>query len=236
MNRGYSSVPKEEQLEEFGESSSELTLNGPLNEISDEEEQLESPNAEEADDESVEEQEQIPNSPPPEFFAHSPIYTAHLCPPPPPAAEPRPPPAEELPPSYHSLFPDISHQPLLIDELPLGNYPILAVSAVLSTLFDLIGFVLVYLFASCHAQRTGARVGLSFTLLRYGAYLHSAVADEDTLEYMYTHHQMNRTVEEVHAQNQFLSRVLFVFGALLMSYSMVDYWRLQKLHRQLTGE
>ena len=235
MSTKYERVPKEEDLE-VGESTSDMTLNEPLNQISDDEEELESlasPNSEQAEIGEP----QIPSSPPPEFFAHSPIYTARMFPPPAAACEPLPPAAqEELPPSYHSLFQDISHQPLLIDNLPLGNYPILLVSAVLSTLFDLIGFVLVYLFASSHAQRTGARVGLSFTLLRYAAYLHSSQADEDTMEYMYTHHQMNRSVEEIHAQNQFLSRILFVFGAMLMSYSMVDYWRLQKLHMQLTGE
>lgn len=61
-----------------------------------------------------------------------------------------------------------------VDGLPVGSVFSFIWNAMISTSFQLVGFLLTYLLHSTHAAKNGSRAGLGITLIQYGFYMKSA--------------------------------------------------------------
>lgn len=63
---------------------------------------------------------------------------------------------------------------LIIDGMPVGNHFGLLWNLLVSVAFQYVGFILTFLLHTTHAAKAGSRAGLGFTLVQYGASLHSS--------------------------------------------------------------
>lgn len=100
---------------------------------------------------------------------------------------------EELPPSYEQAAADAAPpywettilapgmggpDEVYIDGLPVGSFFSFIWNCMISTSFQLVGFLLTYLLHSTHAAKNGSRAGLGITLIQYGFYM-KGTADGD---------------------------------------------------------
>lgn len=58
-----------------------------------------------------------------------------------------------------------------IDGMPVGSFFSFVWNGMISTSFQLVGFLLTYLLHSTHAAKNGSRAGLGITLIQYGFYM-----------------------------------------------------------------
>ncbi|KNE70367.1 hypothetical protein AMAG_14507 [Allomyces macrogynus ATCC 38327] len=70
----------------------------------------------------------------------------------------------------HPLFFDAD---VLVEGLPVGSMTTLVCSALVSMVFQLVGFFLTYMLSTTHAGRFGAQIGFGFTLIQFGLTLRS---------------------------------------------------------------
>lgn len=61
-----------------------------------------------------------------------------------------------------------------VDGLPVGSFFSFLWNAMISTSFQLPGFLITYLLHSTHAAKNGSRAGLGVTLIQYGFYMRGA--------------------------------------------------------------
>lgn len=95
---------------------------------------------------------------------------------------------EELPPSYEEAAADPLPQywettlsvpglgmpdDVYIDGMAVGSFISFGWNALISTTFQLVGFLFTYLLHSTHAAKNGSRFGLGITLIHYGFYMNS---------------------------------------------------------------
>ncbi|KAG5946482.1 hypothetical protein E4U53_006582 [Claviceps sorghi] len=93
---------------------------------------------------------------------------------------------DEMPPSYEQaaadaappywettiLAPGISGlDEVYVDGMPVGSVFSFVWNGMISTSFQLVGFLLTYLLHSTHAAKNGSRAGLGITLIQYGFYM-----------------------------------------------------------------
>lgn len=64
-----------------------------------------------------------------------------------------------------------------IDGMPVGSLISFGWNALISTTFQLVGFLFTYLLHSTHASKNGSRFGLGITLIHYGFYMNSESDD-----------------------------------------------------------
>ena len=65
-----------------------------------------------------------------------------------------------------------------VDGLPVGSVFSFVWNGMISTSFQLVGFLLTYLLHSSHAAKNGSRAGLGITLIQYGFYMKSGYEDD----------------------------------------------------------
>ncbi|KAJ3359820.1 hypothetical protein GGF31_003628 [Allomyces arbusculus] len=70
----------------------------------------------------------------------------------------------------HPLFFDAD---VLVEGSPVGSMTTLVCSALVSMVFQLVGFLLTYMLSTTHAGRFGAQIGFGFTLIQFGLTLRS---------------------------------------------------------------
>lgn len=100
---------------------------------------------------------------------------------------------EEQPPSYEQAAADAAppywettilapglggFDEVYIDGMPVGSFFSFIWNGMISTSFQLVGFLLTYLLHSTHAAKNGSRAGLGITLIQYGFYMKGASEDE----------------------------------------------------------
>ncbi|WEW60581.1 hypothetical protein PRK78_006068 [Emydomyces testavorans] len=92
---------------------------------------------------------------------------------------------DDLPPSYEQaaadatppywettiVGPGMSSDEVYVDGLPVGSVFSFVWNAMISTSFQLVGFLLTYLLHTTHAAKNGSRAGLGLTLVQYGFYM-----------------------------------------------------------------
>lgn len=95
---------------------------------------------------------------------------------------------EEQPPSYEQaaadatppywettiLAPGVGSDDVFIDGLPVGSVFSFIWNGMISTSFQVVGFLLTYLLHTTHAAKNGSKVGLGITLVRYGFFMKGA--------------------------------------------------------------
>jgi hypothetical protein len=65
----------------------------------------------------------------------------------------------------------MSGDEVYVDGLPVGSFFSFAWNGMISTSFQLVGFLLTYLLHTTHAAKNGSRAGLGLTLVQYGFYM-----------------------------------------------------------------
>lgn len=65
-----------------------------------------------------------------------------------------------------------------VDGMPVGSFFSFIWNGMISTSFQLVGFLLTYLLHSTHAAKNGSRAGLGITLIQYGFYMKGVTDDE----------------------------------------------------------
>ncbi|KAG6038690.1 hypothetical protein E4U41_003857 [Claviceps citrina] len=93
---------------------------------------------------------------------------------------------EEMPPSYEQAAADAAPpywettilapgigglDEVYVDGMPVGSVFSFIWNGMISTSFQLVGFLLTYLLHSTHAAKNGSRAGLGITLIQYGFYM-----------------------------------------------------------------
>jgi len=105
---------------------------------------------------------------------------------------------EDLPPTYEQaaadatppywettvVAPGMSSDEVYVDGLPVGSVFSFIWNGMISTSFQLVGFLLTYLLHTTHAAKNGSRAGLGLTLVQYGFYMKGSnenrVSDADS--------------------------------------------------------
>ncbi|KAI5295369.1 hypothetical protein KEM52_001617, partial [Ascosphaera acerosa] len=100
---------------------------------------------------------------------------------------------EDLPPTYEQaaadatppywettiIAPGLTGDEVFVDGLPVGSIFSFLWNAMISTSFQLVGFLLTYLLHTTHAAKNGSRAGLGLTLVQYGFYMKGSDDDAD---------------------------------------------------------
>ncbi|KAH6989548.1 hypothetical protein BKA56DRAFT_257538 [Ilyonectria sp. MPI-CAGE-AT-0026] len=100
---------------------------------------------------------------------------------------------DELPPSYEQAAADAAPpywettilapgmgggDEVYVDGMPVGSFFSFVWNGMISTAFQLVGFLLTYLLHSTHASKNGSRAGLGITLIQFGFTMKGASEDE----------------------------------------------------------
>ncbi|KAG5303589.1 metal homeostatis protein bsd2 [Histoplasma capsulatum G186AR] len=81
--------------------------------------------------------------------------------------------ADATPPYWETTIvaPGMSSDEVYVDGLPVGSVFSFIWNGMISTSFQLVGFLLTYLLHTTHAAKNGSRAGLGLTLVQYGFYM-----------------------------------------------------------------
>ena len=69
------------------------------------------------------------------------------------------------------MAPGVVSDEVYVDGLPVGSLFSFVWNGVISSSFQLVGFLLTYLLHTTHAAKNGSRAGLGITLIQYGFYM-----------------------------------------------------------------
>ncbi|RGP78994.1 metal homeostatis bsd2 [Fusarium longipes] len=168
---------------------------------------------------------------------------------------------DELPPSYEQAAADAAPpywettilapgmggpDEVYIDGMPVGSFFSFVWNGMISTSFQLVGFLLTYLLHSTHAAKNGSRAGLGITLIQYGFYMKGASEDEPPAmsgpdgyaappdPNSHNFKQADVTDEDLGSisGSEWLGYVLMVVGWFLLIKSVAEFLRARR-HEQL---
>ncbi|KAF5238187.1 hypothetical protein FAUST_5701 [Fusarium austroamericanum] len=168
---------------------------------------------------------------------------------------------DELPPSYEQAAADAAPpywettilapgmggpDEVYIDGMPVGSFFSFVWNGMISTSFQLVGFLLTYLLHSTHAAKNGSRAGLGITLIQYGFYMKGASEDEPPAmsgpdgyaappdPNSHNFKQGDVTDEDIGniTGSEWLGYVLMVVGWFLLIKSVAEFLRARR-HEQL---
>ncbi|KAI3656264.1 hypothetical protein MP638_001589 [Amoeboaphelidium occidentale] len=111
----------------------------------------------------------------------------------------------------------------LVDGIPMGTFLHFVMGAIVSYTFQLVGFILAFVFAVSHAGRSGARVGLGINMVQYGTYLSRSVDDQG-----YLRNAGGNSEDDSSSSSSFLSYFLMLMGWIIIIQALVDYYRVYK--------
>lgn len=74
----------------------------------------------------------------------------------------------------------MSTDEVYVDGLPVGSLFSFIWNGMISTSFQLVGFLLTYLLHTTHAAKNGSRAGLGLTLVQYGFFAGNTKSDSDS--------------------------------------------------------
>ncbi|KAJ1982186.1 hypothetical protein H4R35_000406 [Dimargaris xerosporica] len=120
---------------------------------------------------------------------------------------------------------------VLIEGLPSGNLFVFALNMLVSTVFQLVGFLLTYLLHSSHAAKDGSFVGLGITFLHFGFYIRSRIVHPTGSSAMHSGNSHTGITNGVH--NVYLSYILMIIGWFIVLRSVADYIRVKRLERAI---
>jgi len=145
---------------------------------------------------------------------------------------------------------------IIVDDLPTGSVLVFVFNLFISFFFQFIGFVFTYFLSTTHAARYGARAGLGFTFIQYGAYwraaqnLEATPSTEEQQDFAFWNATMsavapnsttllesvvtNNGTETVEAYDvgfggkDWLALFFMTFGWVLLFTSLVGFWRVKR--------
>ncbi|KAJ1658266.1 hypothetical protein IWQ61_002461 [Dispira simplex] len=120
---------------------------------------------------------------------------------------------------------------ILIEGLPVGGAFTFALNMLVSTVFQLVGFLLTYLLHGSHAAKDGSFVGLGITFLHFGFYIRSRASHGSA--YPPDADQQAHTGVTNGVHNIYLSYILMVIGWFIVLRSVADFIRVKRLERAI---
>ncbi|KAG9252143.1 metal homeostatis protein bsd2 [Emericellopsis atlantica] len=135
-----------------------------------------------------------------------------------------------------------------VDGLPVGSVFSFIWNGMISTSFQLVGFLLTYLLHSTHAAKNGSRAGLGITLIQYGFYMKAApvgdapsnmggqdgyAAPPDPNSHDFDEHEVTDGGDSLDfSGGDWLAYVLMIVGWFILIKSTVEYLKARR-HEQL---
>ncbi|EZF68950.1 hypothetical protein H105_08500 [Trichophyton soudanense CBS 452.61] len=162
--------------------------------------------------------------------------------------------ADAAPPYWETTIvaPGMSSDEVYVEGLPVGSVFSFAWNGMISTSFQLVGFLLTYLLHTTHAAKNGSRAGLGLTMVQYGFYMRNtdgySPPDSDTGGDGYVNppdpnsHDFNPSAVDGSSESgssfhglttsDWLSYILMVVGWFILIRAISDYLRARR-HEQL---
>ncbi|ETS07184.1 hypothetical protein M419DRAFT_95002 [Trichoderma reesei RUT C-30] len=131
-----------------------------------------------------------------------------------------------------------------VDGMPVGSVFSFIWNGMISTSFQLVGFLLTYLLHSTHAAKNGSRAGLGITLIQYGFYMRETPDEAPTMTGPDGYaappdpNSHNFDPDDVRddgsgiSGNDWMAYILMVVGWFLLIRSVAEYMRARR-HEQL---
>ncbi|EQL01130.1 hypothetical protein G6O67_003598 [Ophiocordyceps sinensis] len=170
---------------------------------------------------------------------------------------------EEQPPSYEQAAADAAPpywettilapgfgglDEVYVDGMPVGSVFSFVWNGMISTSFQLVGFLLTYLLHSTHAAKNGSRAGLGITLIQYGFYMkgttegeppamngpdgYAAPSDPNSHDFDPGEVTDGGSGNSVITGGEWMSYLLMVVGWFILIKSVAEYLRARR-HEQL---
>lgn len=135
-----------------------------------------------------------------------------------------------------------------VDGMPVGSVFSFVWNGMISTSFQLVGFLLTYLLHSTHAAKNGSRAGLGITLIQYGFYMkgttegeppamngpdgYAAPSDPNSHDFDRGEVTDGGSGNSVITGGEWMSYLLMVVGWFILIKSVAEYLRARR-HEQL---
>ena len=132
-----------------------------------------------------------------------------------------------------------------VDGMPVGSVFSFVWNGMISTSFQLVGFLLTYLLHSTHAAKNGSRAGLGITLIQYGFYMKDAgidvpamdgpdgyAAPPDPNSHDFDPSDITNTDKGSITGSEWMAYVLMVVGWFILIKSVAEFLKARR-HEQL---
>ncbi|KAI9477554.1 hypothetical protein LPJ78_000007 [Coemansia sp. RSA 989] len=120
---------------------------------------------------------------------------------------------------------------LLVEGMPVGSIGVFLVNMVVSTAFQIVGYMLTFLLHTSHAARNGSLAGLGITFMNFGFYIRTHLGQP--LEIPDDHkgpmHQDPDYDTDTPLDNKYFAYLLLVIGAGIFIKAVFDYIRVRRL-------
>ncbi|KAI8343718.1 hypothetical protein BC941DRAFT_412138 [Chlamydoabsidia padenii] len=152
---------------------------------------------------------------------------------------------EEIPPSYNDaaldatppywqttvITPPGMGDIILVDGLPVGSLFIFFWNLLISSMFQLIGFMVTYLLHTSHAGKNGSRAGLGLSLIQFGLYVRNRGSlddlDDDT---------GNNDNQNPNLNADVVAYFLMVLGWFIIVRSVADYLKAKHMEKIISTD
>ncbi|KAJ2550772.1 hypothetical protein EV175_003941 [Coemansia sp. RSA 1933] len=124
---------------------------------------------------------------------------------------------------------------LLIEGLPVGSIGVFLVNMVVSTAFQVVGYMLTFLLHSSHAAKDGSLAGLGITFMNFGFYIRThlgqGVFDDDPRNGGHPPHGSpnDQYDSDTPLDNAYFAYLLMIIGIVIFSKAVFDYVRARRL-------
>ncbi|KAJ2333624.1 hypothetical protein GGI00_002239 [Coemansia sp. RSA 2681] len=127
---------------------------------------------------------------------------------------------------------------LLVEGLPVGTIGSFMVNLVISTAFQIVGYMLTFLLHGSHAAKNGSLAGLGITFMNFGFYIRTHLGqnifDDPSANYpgqpgKGANGGSGSDSSDTPLDNAYFAYLLIVVGAAIFFKAMVDYIRVRRL-------
>ncbi|KAJ2535367.1 hypothetical protein IWW35_006802, partial [Coemansia sp. RSA 1878] len=117
---------------------------------------------------------------------------------------------------------------LLVEGLPVGSAGVFIVNMIVSTAFQIVGYMLTFLLHSSHAARNGSLAGLGITFMNFGFYIRTHLGS--SMPNTDKHHPNDPEYDtDTPLDNAYFAYLLMVIGAGIFVKAVFDYIRVRRL-------
>ncbi|KAJ2020976.1 hypothetical protein GGI13_004134 [Coemansia sp. RSA 455] len=122
---------------------------------------------------------------------------------------------------------------LLVEGMPVGSIGSFMVNLVVSTAFQIVGYMLTFLLHGSHAAKNGSLAGLGITFMNFGFYIRTHLGQNIFDDPNYPPGQPGKPggsdSSDTPLDNAYFAYLLMVVGAAIFLKAMFDYVRVRRL-------
>ncbi|KAJ2481367.1 hypothetical protein IWW56_001797 [Coemansia sp. RSA 2131] len=118
---------------------------------------------------------------------------------------------------------------LLVEGLPVGSMGVFIVNMIVSTAFQIVGYMLTFLLHSSHAARNGSLAGLGITFMNFGFYIRTHLGSSMPNDGNKHHPNDPEYDTDTPLDNAYFAYLLMVIGAGIFVKAVFDYIRVRRL-------